>query len=102
MSDDELTDALREAEATLARTYGSMLSLVREAKERKLASRSGFRTTATLLATKLRLTKYEARTRVALATAGVDGIQRYLVEEAPETRTALREQLHALEQAQST
>src|SRR5947208_2216851 len=39
---------------------------------------------------------------VALATARVDGIQRYLVEETPETRTALREQLHALEQAQST
>ena len=28
---------------------------------------------------------------VALAPAGVDGIQRYLVEETPETRTALRE-----------
>jgi hypothetical protein len=72
MSDDELTDALREAEATLARTYGTMLSLVREAEERKLASRSGARSTATLLATTLRLTRREARTRVVLATAGLD------------------------------
>ncbi|MEC3978849.1 DUF222 domain-containing protein [Amycolatopsis sp. H20-H5] len=70
MSDDQLTAALCAAEAALARSYADMLSLVREADARKLAARSGSRTTATLLATKLRLSTREARLRVTLATAG--------------------------------
>ncbi|HEY3232527.1 MAG TPA: hypothetical protein VGJ87_25070 [Roseiflexaceae bacterium] len=39
---------------------------------------------------------------VTLAAAGVDRMRQYLAERTPETRSALREQLRALEQAQST
>jgi hypothetical protein len=39
---------------------------------------------------------------ITLATEGVDRMQRYLAEETPEARAALREQMRVLEQAQST
>lgn len=71
LSDDELTDALTEAEAALARDYARMLSLVRDAEERRLATRTGFRSTATLLTARLNLSVGEARNRVTLATAGL-------------------------------
>ncbi|RZQ60213.1 HNH endonuclease signature motif containing protein [Amycolatopsis suaedae] len=69
LSEGELSAALVASEAGLAREYARNLELVAEADKRGLAGSNGFRDTAALLERGMRVSRREARARVAAATA---------------------------------
>jgi len=73
LADGELLALLAEVERAAARLAAVGLRLVREADGRDLATRAGATSTAALLRHRLRLRPGEAKTRVALAAALVDG-----------------------------
>jgi hypothetical protein len=68
LSEGELLGGLLESEKALRRQYGRTLELVAEAVKRGVAVGQGYRDTATLLMMALRITRGEAKARVAHAT----------------------------------
>jgi hypothetical protein len=68
LSEGELLGGLLASEATLRRQYGRTLELTAEAESRGVAVSQGYRDTATLLAMALRISRKEAKARVAQAT----------------------------------
>jgi hypothetical protein len=64
LDDEGIAQALRGIEALSRKTYSVMLELVAELEARQIAGRSGFGSTARLLAGMLQQSAGEARTRV--------------------------------------
>jgi hypothetical protein len=68
LSEGELLGGLLASESILRRQYGRTLELIAEAESRGVAVGQGYRDTATLLAMALRISRKEAKARVAQAT----------------------------------
>jgi hypothetical protein len=68
LSEGELLGGLLASESVMRRQYGRTLELIAEAESRGVAVGQGYRDTATLLAMALRISRKEAKARVAQAT----------------------------------
>jgi hypothetical protein len=68
LSEGELLGGLLASESALRRQYGRTLELIAEAESRGVAVGRGYRDTATLLAMALRISRKDAKARVAQAT----------------------------------
>lgn len=68
LSEGELLGSLLESEAVQRRQYGRTLELIAEAEARGVAVDQGYRDTATLVAMALRISRQDAKSRVAQAT----------------------------------
>ncbi|MEC3977333.1 HNH endonuclease signature motif containing protein [Amycolatopsis sp. H20-H5] len=92
LSDEELLAGLLAADQDFSRQYAHILDFVAEVEKRDLGVEKGYRSTAMLLELTLRVSRKEAKARVAQATAVLP-----LVRKALESGEINREHAHEIE-----